>query len=531
MMFNFPGQRRVHQRQGCSRRYFQQKPAASASPLVYRENFPVILLICLLLLLTGCTRGLTPEYGPSKGTRGVKGINGFGTLRKSFESYGWNTRDVTRLSERLQSLDAIVWIPTTHEAVEGNAVRWMHDWLGDKPRTLIYIIPDEGNEARYWEQARDLAPPHQRLEYRRRNARAITELMNGPYGGASAGSEEIDRLWFKARMLRNPRPRWQIFPHSTVTTYAPAGTAAAPPTTAFFPSADWTEGGYELGDSDLQMQPLLNDSDGNPFAVRIFTPDSEPEVDPALLAELNEEWMDEQWLEESERMEASQAARLRNRRRSGYGIGDSEIIVVAGGSPVTNFGMVTDEGRQLAKLLLAESAKRADPTKPRVGFITSGFSGVPVSSPNDQPQMASGMELLIVWPLSIITIHLAVMGIIACMILLPIFGRPRKLREKTNSDFADHINAVAALLHRTNGEHYARQRISEYFRKVRGETAGPWVIPLPASVAPPLKPVAAAIDQADSLDTKSTSTPFLLEPQSVAFDQTHLEPKNERNES
>lgn len=469
-----------------------------------RKCCRVLRLIGMLVVIGGCTRGLTPEYGDSKGTRGIKGINGFGTLRKSFESNGWNTRDVIRLSERLQSLDAIVWIPTTHEAVEGNAIRWLHDWLGDQPRTLIYVMPDEGNEARYWEQARELAPPQQRLEYRRRHARAITDLMNGPYGGSAAGNEEIDRLWFKARMLRTPRPRWQILPHWT---------AITPANAAFLPSGDWAEGGYELGDNDLQLRPLISDSRGNPLAVRIFTPDQPPlnddavEVDSAPVAELNEEWMED-----------LQAAQLRNRRRSGHGIGASEVIVVAGGSLVANFGLVTDEGRQLAKLLLAESAKRADLTKPRVGFITSGFSGVPVSSSSDQPQMASGMELLTVWPLSIITIHLALMGIIACIILLPIFGRPRNLREKSNSDFADHINAVAALLHRTNGEQYARQRISEYFRKVRGETAGPWVMPLPAVVTPP-KPVIAMIDRTDSVDTKSTSPP------------TQHEPKSERNES
>jgi len=538
---SLPGQRQVRERQVTSCRYFQPEPAASALPLTYLKSTQVCLLILLLILFAGCTRGLTPEYGQSKGTSGSKGINGFGTLRKSFESNGWKTRDVSRLSDRLQSVDAIVWIPTTHEAVEGDAVRWLHDWLGDQPRTLIYIIPDEGNEARYWEQARNLAPPQQRLEYRRRHARAITNLMNGPYGGATAGSEEIDRLWFKAKMLRNPRPRWQILPHSTVTTIASPATAAVPPATVFLPSADWTEGGYELGDNDLQLQPLINDAQGNPLAVRIFTPDQNPiendiadgelstdgqapEVDPAVLAELNEEWIDE-----SEWMDDLQMMQLRNRRRNGHGIGDSEIIVVAGGSLVSNFGMVTDEGRQIAKRLLAESAKRSDPTTPRVGFITSGFSGVPVSNPNDQPQMATGLELLTVWPLNIIMLHLALMGIVACMILFPIFGRPRKLLERNNSDFADHINAVASLLHRSNGEHYARQRISEYFRKVRGETSGPWVMPLPVVIAPPAKPVATDTVEADSVDAKSTSNP-LSEPQTVNSDQSHLEPKHERNE-
>lgn len=530
--------------------------------MFYSLRLTAWLLGGMLLLSAGCARGLVPEYGQTKGTSGNKGINGFGTLRKSFEANGWKARDVTRLSERLQSLDAMVWIPTTHEGADGAAVRWLHDWLGDKPRTLIYILPDEGNEVRYWEQARALAPPQQRLEYRRRHARAITELMNGPYGGNLDDTEQMDRLWFKASMLRDPRPRWKILPHSTVVNAAPPGVGVGTGPFTVTMSSEWSEDGYDLGDSDLQLQPFITSTDGKPLVVRIFTPkrpatakddgdgdlkllmgdeaaevtsgeDLEPEVDPALLAEMNEEWSEDQWTEDGEWIDPAEA-QLRARRRSGYGIGDSEIIVIAGGSLVSNFGMATDEGRAIAKRLLAESSKRADPTKPRIGFITSSYAGVPVSDPSDKPQMATGMEWLTVWPLSIITIHLALMGIIACIVLFPIFGRPRKLRERSNSDFADHINAVAALLHRSNGEHYARQRISEYFRKVRGETAGPWVMPLPVTVAPPVKPAIAptATTQADtdSANTETSLDAVSSEPKTLNLEQSPPEPKNERNE-
>ncbi len=517
------------------------------------------LSLILTLGLAGCSRGLIPEYGNSKGISGNNGINGFGALRKSFESNGWKTRDVSRLGERLDSLDAIVWIPTTHQAYEVAAIQWMHDWLGDRPRTLIYILPDEGNEVRYWDKTRDLAPPEQRLEYRRRHAQSISDVMNGPYGYGRNTLDEIDRLWFKARIRRQPQPRWEVLSHSTTLSASPTVTTGRPTYGTFNYAADWASEGYELAEDDLSIQPLASDSSGNPLAVRIFTPERiEPEesapqskvpddhvdifqpdpsadadADADAVAKLEAEWEYEDWMDEEEWMDEAQWERLLRRRRGGYGIGESEVIVVAGGSLISNFGIVTDEGRDLVQQLLVESGKRADPTTPRVGFITSGFAGVPVSDSSGQPQMASGMELLTVWPLSIITIHLAMMGIVACLILLPIFGRPRKLKERTNSDFADHINAVGALLHRGNGEQYARQRISEYFRKVRGETSGPWVMPLPHIVTAPPKPVAdnaIAAANTDTLETTAVDNHNL--PQTPAsLNQPVPEPRKDSNES
>ena len=518
------------------------------------------LWLLVALGLPGCSRGLMPEYGNSKGTSGNKGINGFGALRKSFEANGWKARDVSRLSERLDSLDAIVWIPTTHQSYDAAAIQWVHDWLGDRPRTLIYILPDEGNLVRYWDKARELAPPEQRLEYRRRHAQSISDLMNGPYGYGRSPVDEIDRLWFKARMRRQERPRWEILSHSTALSTSPTPTTGGPTYGAYNYAVDWASEGYELADEDLSMQPLASDSSGNPLAVRIFTPqktkpaesaaqtkvpddqvdifapDSSANADADAMAEVEDDWEYEDWMDDQEWMDEAQWDRMLRRRQGGYGIGESEIIVVAGGSTVTNFGIVTDEGRDLAKQLLIESGKRVNATTPRVGFITSGFGGVPVSDSSGQPQLASGMELLTVWPLSIITIHLALMGIVVCLILLPIFGRPRKLKERTNSDFADHINAVGVLLHRSNGEQYARQRISEYFRKVRGETSGPWVMPLPHIVTAPPKPVAdnapaAAI--ADTLETTAADNHNL--PQTPASLNQPVpavpEPRKDSNES
>ena len=431
----------------------------------------------VLACVAGCGGGLPTEYGKSKGPSGTKGINGFGTLRKGFESNGWKTQDVSRLSDRLRSLDAIVWTPTTHLASENESLRWLHGWLGQRPRTLIYVLTDEGSEAEYWEKARELAPPDQRLEYRRRHARAISRLLTGTL---FAPDDEIvvDRLWFKAFNRNDGPPRWSIAVGDEADDSAsgsPAGVVAQVPMFQSVDDVQRFEKDSRAVRRELLGETLIADERGRPLAVRILVDPAaaESEMSPDDSSEPDGDDLFGEWIDEDEFGDAGFAGY----GFAGQGLGRSEVIVVAGGSLVNNFAILSPQGAELARRLIAESSTRVDGDVPRVGFITSDYAGVPVSESDDGPPIAGGMELLTVWPLSLVTIHLALMGIIACLILLPIFGRPRGLPERPPSDFADHIHAVAAMMHRTGGEDFARERISEYFKRVRGETSGPWVLP------------------------------------------------------
>ena len=107
--------------------------------------------------------------------------------------------------------------------------------------------------------------------------------------------------------------------------------------------------------------------------------------------------------------------------------------------------------------------------------------------------------MLTTWPLSMTTMHAVVLGFIVCMILLPIFGRPREIPQRSNADFADHITAVGELMQRAGDTGYARRTISDYFVKVRGDISGRWVIegtPEPAATAAPKQ--ARAVDSPSS---------------------------------
>ena len=52
--------------------------------------------------------------------------------------------------------------------------------------------------------------------------------------------------------------------------------------------------------------------------------------------------------------------------------------------------------------------------------------------------MSTGLEILYVWPINVVLLHLAVLGIIFCFARFPIFGTPRQAAAVSTSDFGLH---------------------------------------------------------------------------------------------
>jgi hypothetical protein len=176
-------------------------------------------------------------------------------------------------------------------------------------------------------------------------------------------------------------------------------------------------------------------------------------------------------------------------------IGQSEVIVIAGGALINNFAVLKYErpqGRELVRRLITEMGQRTVNDPPRAGLIHSDSGGLEIDSEDEKPSVGVGSEWLTIWPISLVTLHLALIGVIACLVMLPIFGRARRDRDEASSDFADHIRAVAQLMRRTGGEPTARAKIRDYFRKIRGETAGPWATwddPAPTNRSTPIRSI------------------------------------------
>ncbi|TWT69170.1 DUF4350 domain-containing protein [Crateriforma conspicua] len=417
-------------------------------------------IAALLVLSTGCDYFDT-TYGPVKGYSGGNSINGFGGFRSAIESKGVSARKVYRLSQRTGENDVLVWIPQTMSQIPSDATTWFNRWLRKGNHTLVYVIPDSGSEVEYWQQTRQLCAPADRLTYRRELAKATNlrlewrlnrrdlpsngwfqtfaleshlpcRELTGPWSAdlamQSADDSDLKRIDATEGASLGVEFRLDAFDaevHDKIRKNVDTDIGATGPSSQYWTTA------YDPGEieSDTSFQPLLQNQDGVPLVGVV-------------------------------------------RKRAWA---DSKIIVVAGGSLLTNFAMTSESNRQLAYKIVDEALASidsdGDAAPGRVGMLVSETSDVIVSESSDGPPVIAGMQLLSTWPLSLITIHATLLGVIACLALLPIFGRPRRMPQKPMTDFGDHLDAVSALMTKTAQDGYALDRLAEYQRTVHGETS------------------------------------------------------------
>ncbi len=415
-------------------------------------------LLCVTFV--GCGGQSSNQYGASSGLAGRSSLNGFGALRKSYEQAGYSTRDLYRLTDRVGRSQVIVWIPKVPQSISPKVTRWFDRWLQRGGRTLVYIAPDSGSETQYWEDASVLAPPEQRLEYRRRLARSRSERMRWTINRRTIPTNG----WF----VLEPASQRSAIP-SLSGDWAPVEVTSQRRllteyrVVSFDPNQPSGSGGASSGGT----------GPGSPGYV-YYGPTELSRTKVSLDSQLNTETGD------------TIVAQVTADKWK-----DSKIIVVSGGSLLTNYAFTRPFGVWLAETLVARSAPSPIgkvSSSVTAGFLTSDMMPIPVSERQRGVPQASGMELLTVWPISLVTIHAAALGFVICMIMLPVFGRPRRIDRGTSSNFGDHLDAVAALMSRAGGETFARAKISEYFRRMHGETSGPWILPeTPAlEVLPPL---------------------------------------------
>ncbi len=460
----------------------ETKPSVLASRCAATRLIAIIGALLLTSVTIGCG-SLATHYGDSSGRNGEQSLNGFGAFRQAFKNAGFEHRDVSRLSNRVLKNDVLVWTPSNHRSFDPQVTRWLEQWLAQGDRTLVFVIPDSGSEADYWLDASKLAPPEQRLEYRRRAARSINQRMqwrlnrstpvsNGWFvgtplpqshtieqlGGSWAGAigEELDGS-------HSYTVEWAIEPDANGTS-APPTTAAAANQNSTGPVSPQSNNppNSSITSTPVSMQPRLQDQSGT-----------------VIVAEMQSK----QW--------------------SG-----SQIIVVGGGSLLTNYAFTKPFPRSLADQIVSVAVKSTTSSTPRAGFISIDAQSLPVSESKPGVPKASGWELLTTWPMSLVTVHAALLGLVICLMLLPSLGRARHVRYHAKGNFGDHLDAVATLMNRAGGEGFARHRISEYMRRIHGETQGPWVLAEPehatASGPPPLE-TPSAVSHSPGLPAKPTA--------------------------
>jgi len=464
-----------------------------AMPTANRVIHSLVCILPLLLVcfVAGCDQFVT-GYGETKGGQAVESINGFSALRNSYDQSGNPTGDLHRLTQKTTRSDVIVWIPQSGGSIASDVSDWMHRWLSRGNRTLVFIVPDSGSEVDYWQQASKTAKPAQRLEYRRRSARAVNERLAWRLNRGFVASNG----WFKIHPLEH-----------RVSVRQPIG--------------PWADVFDTDAESDSYDSPLQTE-----FRISVYDEDDEAESMAAGVGysvgktgPSSGSWS---YDAVTEVHHATTQSRALVRNDNGNIVvaeitsdnwNKSKIIVVGGGSLLTNFAFTRPANRRFADALVRASLSPSQPTLDfeselptgkQIAFVTTDGGSIPVSDKVSEIPKATGLEFMTTWPINLIAIHALFFGVVACLMMMPNLGRPRTVSYRRNGHFGHHITAVALLMKRSGGRQYAKQSISRYLRRVRGETSGPWVLPeqTPPAVARVAPPANAA-----STDQKNSPTP------------------------
>jgi len=415
------------------------------------KNGLASLTLIWMLVFVGCNRNPSlpiDEYGESSYGNSHKSVSGLSVFRALCEERGSRTFELKSLSQRTQKLDTVLWAPKDYRVPSPKEIRWFDDWLSANPsRTLVIVGRDYSPAAHYWQQAANAANPEDRRTFRLRQAYAETEIEAAR---SLVDTKDMDCPWFEQeltpavpRRVEKFRGPWSkdfdpaetsvilrgsLLPSETSRTSVSAEKKA---TASISAMAQFDDG------TDIEIDPVSY----GPPTIQTFLMSADGT--PIISSIAYEPW------------------------------GSSRLILVANGSVLMNEAIVMTGNQKLAERLIGEFAPQG-----RVGFL-SNANETWIRAPWDE-QEPKGFELMRVWPLSLISIQGLFLGFIGLLAMLPIFGRPQRLPVPSTADFGKHIEALGDLLLRARDRNYALQRIADYFREVRRDSASPW-----ANVAPP----------------------------------------------
>lgn len=373
----------------------------------------VIGLVLLLIYLAFRSKSdaFPAKYGQRRGSGAAESVNGTAALAALFEQAGHRVHSSTELNRRLDRDQTIVWVPDNFGPPSSEARRFLDEWLQAEPgRTLIYIGRDYDAASEYWRQMLSQVADERYEEYLRRLAHAQSEFEARRCEFPQQESCE----WFvmkgdlPTRKIPDLDGPWAAGIDATKTDITLAGRLDIPDTAAT--NAPTSTGPYSLADNYVEVDVLLQ---------------SENDI-------------------------------LAHRYRLRYW-DQSQVIVVANGSFTLNMGLVNKEHRKLAALLVAECSEPGS-----VAFLESGPRGLTVNEGPKADVSSHALRIFTVWPISFIFIHFAALGIVYCISVFPIFGRPQHLPGQARSDFGQHIAALGELLRGTKDTEFAEMRIRQY---------------------------------------------------------------------
>ncbi|MCC6509227.1 MAG: hypothetical protein IT423_08980 [Pirellulaceae bacterium] len=454
-------------------------------PRRHAHNKPLLLsrlgLAIVSLFLVGCgQRGISSEYGATRSPAKHASLNGLGVFEKLCLQSGMKLVSATRLSPRLDKADGLILVGDTFHPPAKEARDWMEAWLAKQSgRTILYFGRDFDATAHYMQHTLAGQPPQQL-------PRARIDLAWARVSLDARLTSEVDRdvfcRWFvlrveePERLIRKFAGPWggsmddqAVWPVRSYLDVADPELAAVRPT---WPAAPALTPTFRFprrnARSNRRSTPRTPTGAPQPTA-------PQPVVYTSVWSYLDigdDETWDAEWEKapEAEVLLAGADGTPLVTRLTSERYPNSRIITVANGAPLFNGMMIQPQFRTVAQKIIAEM----QPGK-RLAVLPFSQFGIQVSEIPDNRDDESGLAVLLTWPMNMVIAHLTFLGLLFCLALYPIIGRPQSPRAGGVSDFGQHAEALGQMLSRTRDLSFARTTVANYLRIVRGETLPGWL--------------------------------------------------------
>ena len=379
----------------------------------FRRRFASVLAV--VLLAAGCSPSdIDRTYGKRRGTPGGSSVNGTSVLAGMFEASGYRVTTWRRLSPKLEECDVIVWAPDNFQPPTKEQREFLESWLWRKNgRRLVYIGRDYDAAIAYWKQVVPRSRPEQTVEMSRR----LAKVQAAHDAERAAMPKEAQNDWF-VLSRDGPRRRVEHLEGPWSTRVDAAKTDIEIAARLAIPVVKEAASSAAAGPVQPRFESLLRSGEDT-LVTRVAVSD---------------------W-------------------------GQSQILVVVNGSFLLNLPLVNHEHRKLAGKLIAECG----PAR-KVVFLESDADGPRIFDKEPGANAPTGFEILTLWPIGVIVLHLIVLGITACFAAFPVFGRPRHPPETSLSDFGRHVEALGELLESTRDQNYAVERMRHYREHVKRDS-------------------------------------------------------------
>ena len=431
---------------------------------------------CSVCILVGCTGQVRQEYGYSESALAEQSPGGLSVFREIVKARKLSTETMVSLQPSMENrVSTIVWTPDYFPQHTKPVLDRLDLWLRQGGKTLVYIGRDYSPHADYWERvADDLS-----------NGLSVQERARMKIQAANSANQLDDKRDTHRDLLITPWFYWRKTPGAfrNVTNFQ-GDWSGDPSLTKFSIPLRSSLHPFDLN----QLGLLTKELDWNTIATAPAMPTPAPPrksqfILPNLFKPLGVRYAniwntdDEELLRIAKGVLRSDMGETKTLLASADGLplissvayrnSSSRVIVLSSSAAISNINLLNPANRNLANKIVDQFSSGT------VGFVSMDTEP-PIKEGTSQEEN-KGFEMLTVWPFNVITIHAAMVAMVALIAAFPIFGRPKTLPTTSQADFGEHVESMGELLRATGGRQLAKDAISRYFRMVRRDTQSPWV--------------------------------------------------------